>query len=144
MMGYLLNSLKLTMLALTAGLMTFSVNAESILIVANTGDSDLSLSRLEVRNLFMGGINDSSLNAIALPPNNLTRIMFNTKVIGLTESRIQAYWAQMRFSGRKRPPVEFQNEAAALKYLIANKGAVGYFPEDMPLPDGLTVLYRSE
>ncbi len=143
-MKRLLHSLKLALFVVSLTLSAFNARAENVLVVANTDNPDLSLTRLEVRKLFMGGLSDASLNAIALPPDSLTRIRFNTEVIGLTEARIQAYWAQMRFSGRKRPPPEFQNEQAALEYVLANKGAVGYFPEDMPLPEGLTVLYRSD
>ena len=120
------------------------VQAEGVLIVANTDDRELKLTRSEVRNLFMGEASDLALNAIALPPDNLTRVLFNTRVIGLTESRIQAYWAQMRFSGRKQPPREFENEAEALQYVLANEGAVGYFSQDTPLPEGLVILYRSD
>ncbi|GAC21788.1 hypothetical protein GARC_4851 [Paraglaciecola arctica BSs20135] len=50
------------------------------------------------------------LRAIALPPESQTRVLFNTKMVGLTESRIQSCWAQMRFSGRKKPPTELTNE----------------------------------
>ena len=131
---------------LLAVLLAFAaqVQAQGVLIVANTAERDLKLTRIEVRNLFMGEASDLALDAIALPPDSLTRVLFNTKVMGLAESRIQAYWAQMRFSGRKRPPKEFENEAAALRYVLANEGAVGYFSQDTPLPEGLVILYRSE
>ena len=131
---------------LLAVLLAFAAQgqAKGVLVVANTDDRDLKLTRIEVRNLFMGEASDLALNAIALPPDNLTRVLFNTKVVGLTESRIQAYWAQMRFSGRKQPPREFQNEAKALEYVLANEGAVGYFSQDTPLPEGLVILYRSD
>ena len=131
---------------LLAVLLAFSaqVQAQGVLVVANTAERDLKLTRIEVRNLFMGEASNLALDAIALPPDNLTRVLFNTKVMGLAESRIQAYWAQMRFSGRKRPPREFEDEAAALRYVLANEGAVGYFSQDTPLPAGLVVLYRSD
>ena len=118
--------------------------ADRVLVVANIEDRDLTLTQREVRSLFMGRASNLALDAIVLTPDNLTRILFNTKVIGLTEARIQAYWAQMRFSIRKRPPREFEDEAAALQYVLANKGAVGYFSQDMPLPEGLVILYRSD
>ena len=117
---------------------------ERVLVVANVADRDLQLSQREVRSLFMGRGNNPALNVIFLSPDNLTRILFNTRVMGLAESRIQAYWAQMRFSGRKRPPREFEDEAAALRYVLANEGAVGYFSQDTPLPEGLVVLYSSD
>ena len=117
---------------------------DRVLVVANIEDRDLQLSQREVRSLFMGRGNNPTLSVIFLSPDNLTRILFNTKVMGLAESRIQAYWAQMRFSGRKRPPREFENEAAALRYVLANEGAVGYFSQDTSLPEGLVILYRSD
>ena len=132
---------------LLAVLLAFAAQVQAagvLLIVANTAERDLKLTRIEVRNLFMGEASDLALDAIALPPESLTRVLFNTKVVGLTESRIQAYWAQMRFSGRKQPPREFENEAAALEYVLANEGAVGYFSQDTPLPEGLAILYRSD
>ena len=143
-MKHLMHKLKRPLLL--AVLLTFVAEAQAagVLIVANTVERDLKLTRIEVRNLFMGEASDLALNAIALPPDNLTRVLFNTKVGGLTESRIQAYWAQMRFSGRKQPPREFENEAAALQYVLANEGAVGYFSQDMPLPEGLVILYRTD
>ena len=45
-------------------------------------------TRLEVRNLFMGRASNPGLNAIALSPDNLPRILFNSKVI--RESLIEA------------------------------------------------------
>ena len=119
-------------------------HTERVLVVANIEERDLQLSQREVRSLFMGRGSDAGLNVVFLTPDNLTRVLFNTKVMGLAESRIQAYWAQMRFSGRKRPPREFEDEAAALRYALANEGAVGYFSQDTPLPAGLVVLYRSD
>ena len=119
-------------------------HTEHVLVVANLENRDLQLSQREVRSLFMGRGSDAGLKVIFLTPDNLTRVLFNTKVMGLAESRIQAYWAQMRFSGRKRPPREFEDEAAALRYVLANEGAVGYFSQDTLLPEGLTVLYRSD
>ena len=129
---------------LFTGAAPVQTQADRVLVVANVEDRDLQLTRREVRSLFMGRGNNPALNAVFLSPDNLTRVLFNTKVMGLAESRIQAYWAQMRFSGRKRPPREFENEAAALRYVLANEGAVGYFSQDTPLPDGLTVLYHSD
>ena len=144
MLRHLLQMLKRPLLLAVLLAFVAEAQAAGVLIVANTAERDLKLTRIEVRNLFMGEASNLALNAIALPPDNLTRVLFNTKVVGLTESRIQAYWAQMRFSGRKQPPREFENEAKALEYVLANEGAVGYFSQDMPLPEGLVVLYRTD
>ncbi|MEM5497666.1 hypothetical protein WNY77_09705 [Paraglaciecola mesophila] len=113
----------------------------SIVVVANTDNKKIQLNRQQVRNLFMGGALPYDLEAIALPPDNQTRVLFNTKVVGLTESRIQSYWAQMRFTGRKTAPKELNSERVILDYLKSNEGAVGYLPESLSLPKELTIIY---
>ena len=115
---------------------------DSIIVVANTQDKTINLTRQEVRNLFMGGALRYELTAVALPANNQTRVIFNTKVVGLTESRIQSYWAQMRFSGRKKAPKEINNEALVIEYLKNNQGSVAYLPADAEIPEHLTVLFK--
>ena len=117
-------------------------SANAIIVVANIQDTSITLSRQEIRNLFMGGALSYDLRAIALPPENQTRVLFNTKVVGLTESRIQSYWAQMRFSGRKTPPTELASETLVIEYLQKHPGTIGYLPADVEIPDGLTVLFQ--
>ncbi|WP_158972519.1 hypothetical protein [Paraglaciecola sp. L3A3] len=118
-----------------------AIASDAIIVVANTDDKSIQLSRQQVRNLFMGGVIPYDLKAVALPPENQTRVLFNTKVVGLTESRIQSYWAQMRFTGRKTAPKEVKSEDLVLKYLENNDGAVGYLPAGIALPNDLTIIY---
>ena len=115
----------------------------SIVVVANTENKEIQLNRQQVRNLFMGGALPYNFEAIALPPENQTRVLFNTRVVGLTESRIQSYWAQMRFTGRKKAPKEVASEKAVLEYIKSHPGAVGYLPVGVSIPDELTVLYSA-
>lgn len=131
----------LLLLVYWCSLHTFA--SEAIIVVANTPDKSIRLNRQQVRNLFMGGVIPYDLQAIALPPNNQTRVLFNTKVVGLTEPRVQSYWAQMRFTGRKKQPKFLDNELSVLNYLIESQGAVGYLPANTKLPKSLTVLYTS-
>lgn len=132
------------LLACCLGMIQSSNAAETIIVVANTADKSIQLNRQQVRNLFMGGALPYDLDAVALPPENHTRVLFNTKVVGLTESRIQSYWAQMRFTGRKKAPVEIKNEELVVEYLMANVGATGYLPAGIAIPEELTVLYSSK
>ena len=117
---------------------------DSINVVANTAGEQIKLNKQEVRNLFMGGVLTHNLRAIVLPPKHEVRVLFNTKVIGLTESRIQSYWAQMRFSGKKKPPKEVSDEQNIIFYLLNNEGAIGYLPADFVIPEELTVVYTSQ
>lgn len=116
------------------------VSAEGVVVVANL-DEPIKLSREQVRNLYMGASLGQQLTPIALTPSNRLRLIFNTQVIGLSESRIQSYWAQMRFTGRSRPPQEVENEDDLLRELLSQPRTVGYWPASMPVPERLVVVY---
>ncbi|MDO6691671.1 hypothetical protein Q4574_00180 [Aliiglaciecola sp. 3_MG-2023] len=115
-------------------------SAEHIIIIANTREKSVELNRQQIRNLFMGGAVPYQLHAVALAPENKSRLLFNNKVIGLTESRIQSYWAQMRFTGRKKEPKQVNSESELLEYLKNNEGSLGYCSSDLEIPSELTVL----
>ena len=121
-----------------------AVASDGILVVANTTQPHTDLSREQVRNLFMGASVGYQLYPVALPPQNRTRSLFNAKVIGMAESRIQSYWAQMKFTGRLTPPDEVSNEEEMLKYLNENEGSIGYLTTGTEIPEGLTILFRTE
>ncbi len=137
---------KLSLVLVFWGAIGSSVSvAESrdVVVVANVENKDIRLDKREVRNLFMGNTIDVMLEPVSLPPETLTRAVFNTKVIGLTEARIQSYWSQMRFSGRSKPPKEMQDVENLLAYISTHKGTVAFFPADVPIPDHLTVVYQT-
>ncbi len=113
-----------------------------VIVVASSSSELSTLSRGEVRQIFMGGTLSRKYDAATFPIGDATRILFNTKVIGLTESRIQSYWAQLLFTGRSKPPKEFTDVTALLEYIVNTENAVGYVPADTRLPDNVVVLYQ--
>ena len=115
-----------------------------IVVVANIDNKSVRLDKIDIRNLFMGNASEMFLEPITLPPETLARAVFNTKVIVLTESRIQSYWSQMRFSGRSRPPKEMSNLDALLEYVSEHKGTVAFVPASADIPSNLTVVYKTQ
>ncbi|MEG3766473.1 hypothetical protein V5298_08175 [Alteromonas sp. 14N.309.X.WAT.G.H12] len=120
---------------------TGATASEQLVVVAHTQAPLRSLEKHEIRNLFMGGMLDN-LTPVAFAPGVKERLIFNTRIVGLTESRIQSYWAQMRFSGRSHPPVEVQTVDEMLDYLLQHEDCVGYLPAGMELPPSLSVIYQ--
>ena len=127
------------MLALTA----FNSHAGGVMLVSASQELNQSLSREQVRNLYMGASLGYGLKPLALPPRNRLRSRFNTQVIGLPESRIQSYWAQMKFTGRMKAPKTLASENAVLEYLLQNPGSVGYVAADTELPTSIQVIFRT-
>jgi hypothetical protein len=141
--GILITNTLVSLIISSIGFISIATSAEAVIVVANTSGKAIELNRQQVRNLFMGDTIEYDLQAIALPPENHTRVLFNTKIVGLTESRIQSYWAQMRFTGRKKEPKEMSNEKLSLEYVKNHKGSVTYLSIDTPIPQGLTIIYQA-
>jgi hypothetical protein len=117
---------------------------ERVVVVAHLANQTVSLSRGEIRNIFMGGVSESNLAPVEIASGSHVRVVFNTHVIGLPESRIQSYWAQMKFSGRSKPPVSVGNIDEMISYLIENEASIGYLPEGVELPESLTILFTTD
>jgi hypothetical protein len=90
----------------------------------------------------MGGTLSRKYEAVTLPAGSSVRIKFNTKVIGLTESRIQSYWAQLLFSGRSKPPTEMSTVDEVILYVASVENAIGYVSADTVIPENLIVVYQ--
>lgn len=114
----------------------------SILVIANAASHLPALTHHEVRQIYMGGTLSRKYQAVALKVGNPTRILFNTKVIGLTESRIQSYWAQLLFTGRSHPPLELSSVKELLNYVTTTNNAIGYVPAQVGLPHNIIVVYQ--
>jgi len=111
-----------------------------VIVVKNTSNTIKHITKNQLRNVFLG--RDTLMFDPVIPPENtMTRIIFNTKVIGLNESRIQSFYAQMRFSGRARPPQELSSIDALLYYVITNENAITYLPKGTLLPKNVEIIY---
>tara|TARA_B100002003_G_scaffold119110_1_gene109790 strand:+ start:3853 stop:4278 length:426 start_codon:yes stop_codon:yes gene_type:complete len=116
---------------------------EHVIVVTHRDSSINSISKSQLRNLFMGNLALPDITPIALSPGEMGRSIFNIRVIGLTESRIQAYWAQMRFSGRQQRPETASSINELILMIASSTNTIGYLPEGTPLPDDIKVIYRS-
>ena len=121
-----------------------SAVARSLIVVANTHQQNIQLDRQQVRALFMGAPTGLGLTPFALPIDSAERVLFNTKVIGLTEHRIQSYWAQMKFAGKNKPPMQLNSVDDVIAHLLAHPFSVGYVLGDKAIPETLSVVFRIE
>ena len=113
-----------------------------ILVVTNAEDIGL-LNPQQIKQIYMKGILHN-LKPINLSQGNKTRIIFNSTVIGLTESRINSYWIQMKFSGKAEPPLEFDNTKDVIQQLNTKTRAIAYLPQGIDIPKSLHIIYTLE
>lgn len=125
------------------GLYTVSTNTfaeKKQLLVITSLPSLEKLSKSQIRQIYLqGGIN-VQVKPLTFSSGNKNRSIFNTKIIGLTESRIESYWAQMKFTGRATPPQEFATTEELLTFLIHNSGYIAYVPANTEIPNSLNVV----
>jgi len=146
-MGVLMNPLTKAVLLLNFAIPSVFAQ-DNIWVITQKLDKDFTLSKQEVRQIYLG-INidftdDVTSSAITLSRQNKVRSQFNAQVIGLTESRIQSYWAHMRFSGRNKPPKEYDSVSSLLDHIVTNKGSIGYVPAETILPNNIVVIYPED
>ncbi len=127
-------------------LLVFSLPAQAdtarIHVVSN-GTEIQSLPKKKIKQIYMEG-GWLGLKPLNLTQGNKLRTVFNSSVIGLTESRINSYWAQMKFSGRATPPKEFDSIPNLVNYLLTCPGCIAYLPGDMDVPKTLSIVYTLE
>jgi ABC-type phosphate transport system substrate-binding protein len=67
------------------------------------------------------------------------RDRFTRDVLKKTPQQLKRYWSQQIFSGKGVPPPVADSTAAAIAYVLANPGAVGYLPAGVD-PGGAKVV----
>lgn len=115
-------------------------NSGFVVVIQKT-EKNVDLSKKDLRKIFMGATVNREYRAVHLPAGHPVRVAFNTRVVGLTEARIQSYWAQLKFTGRGKPPLELESVEDVLEYLQKNPAVAAYVPSSIALPDTLAVIY---
>lgn len=119
-------------------------NANDLLVVSSQM-SPVELSRQQIKQVYLGArlsIDGVNIQPLALPVGVRWRSVFNSKVIGLSEARIQSYWAQMRFTGRRTEPVEVDNTDSLIAKLKQQPGTLGYLPSHLVDTSLFHIVYR--
>jgi len=115
-------------------------NNSKILVIKNSQNATKKITKSQLRNIFLGR-NTLMFEPVIPPQETLSRIIFNMKIIGLNESRIQSFYAQMRFSGRARPPKEIATTKKLLEYVANTTNAISYVPSNSELPHNVEIIY---
>ena len=70
--------------------------------------------------------NDELIRPVDQDPGSPTRRAFSDGVLKRSVSAVKSYWQQMVFSGGGVPPPELDSEGDVVKFVLKNRGAVGY------------------
>jgi ABC-type phosphate transport system substrate-binding protein len=99
---------------------------DDLVVVVNAGSSVQGISREEAADIFLGRFRKLPSGESAVPIDNTDEMeVFYRRLVGRSLAEIGAYWAQLRFSGRTKPPAQAP-VADALDRVANTPGAITY------------------
>jgi hypothetical protein len=66
------------------------------------------------------------IRPVDLAPASPARRQFSDEVLRRPVEAIRSYWQQRIFAGRELPPPEFETDADVVRFVLRERGAVGY------------------
>lgn len=110
--------------------MASAVEAEEIAVIVNPLAGFNQLTQFEIRQLFMGKSktlpDKQSVMTLMHPDGSPRRVGFDKVVLERDAKEAQAYWVQMIFTGRGRPPRQLTDDASIKQEVARNRNAIGY------------------
>jgi hypothetical protein len=99
-------------------------------IIVNAENKVPGVSREFLANAFLRNVRDwdngHGILPVDLLPNSPIREEFSQRILSRSVSAVRSYWQQRIFSGRGVPPPELESDEAVVRYVVDNRGAVGY------------------
>lgn len=118
-----------------------SAFSEEKLIVITNNPNIEKLSKVQIKQIYLRG-GGLDLTPINYEVGNDLRIVFNSNILGLTEARLQAYWAQMKFTGRAKEPEEHSSAQVIISIMLKRQSVIAYVKDDTEIPADFIILYE--
>lgn len=103
-----------------------------------------ALDEQYIANIFLARTNRFPNGEKALPlelKDNVLRDLFYQKIAGKSPKQLYSYWTTLVFTGKGKPPKNFQNHAALQSKLLSSPGSITYKPIEH-VTDDMKVVYR--
>jgi len=99
-----------------------------VAVVVHAKNAVAALSPKEVQDIFLGRKRTFPDGRFALPVDQSSplRAEFYQILTARPLEQINAYWARLLFSGQASPPRQLPDDAAVLKMVRENEGAIAY------------------
>lgn len=98
-----------------------------IAVIGNLENGLTSLTKKQVKDVFMGRVRSLPNGNFALPIDQQElRSVFYYALTERPIEQVNAYWARIMFTGQASPPMKLPDTKAVIKVITDNKGAIGY------------------
>jgi ABC-type phosphate transport system substrate-binding protein len=99
-------------------------------VIVNPDSATSAIDRKFLADAFLKKVtrwpNDELIRPVDQGPSSGARHAFSEGVLKRSVAAVKSYWQQMVFSGGGVPPPELDNEGDVVKFVLKNRGAVGY------------------
>jgi ABC-type phosphate transport system substrate-binding protein len=99
-------------------------------IVCNPNNPATAVDRQFVQDAFLKKIRawptGDGTRPVDLAPTSPVRRHFSQEVLRRPVEAVRIFWQQRIFSGRDLPPPEVGNDAEVIKFVLRDRGAIGY------------------
>jgi ABC-type phosphate transport system substrate-binding protein len=99
-------------------------------VIVNPDNVTASVDRKFLSEAFLKKVtrwpNDELIRPVDQEPGAPVRHAFSDGVLKRSVAAVKSYWQQMVFSGTGVPPPELANEGDVVRFVLKNRGAVGY------------------
>lgn len=116
----------------------------SFRVVVNKANPVSSLTRAELSAIFMRRVRSwpdgTEIRPLDHRAETRVRERFSRAVHGKSVAYVIRYWQRLIFAGRGIPPPEVPSSAAVMRLVSANRGAIGYIDDAMPMAGELKVI----
>jgi len=134
----------LTMLVLVS-IFSPQLRCEQLVIVVHKDTPVDKLTKSEVIDIFMGKYaaypNGQKALAVELSDHHALKEKFYKQLIGRSVASVNAYWARLKFAGRKRDAKVKDSQDEVISYLQETPMSIGYISL-AKLDSNLKVVYR--
>lgn len=122
------NIIRKTALLFSLALLPLVSLAEIAVIVHPSNNS--AISQTDVERLYLAKVKAFPDGTSAEPLNHQestpTRVDFDSKAVGKSESQMKSYWAKLLFTGKATPIKQVASDAEMISIVSSTPGAIGY------------------
>lgn len=130
----------LILIALT--LLANLIFATDFAVIINKDNSQVSLSKADVKNIFLGKKTswaDGSAISPVVQDGGDAHSAFLKNIVNKSSSQFNIFWKKALFTGTGTPPKSVSGDAAVIDYIKNNPGAIGYVSSSS-VNDGVKTL----
>lgn len=140
--------MKLISMSLCLVLLIYGLASADITIISNTSVPETSLTRLDIKNIYLGKKifwdNNSKIRFASLSDGKANKV-FLADYINKTPAQYKGYWEKMVFTGDGLAPVYFNSAKKLIEFVSVTEGAIGFVDtNEVPLSETVRTIDVSQ